>query len=438
MEDLIGKRIDNYEITGLIGFGGMAYVYRAIESTPNIERPVALKLIRSDIFPSNELPVLRKRFLQQAQIMDNLAHPHIAKVFGSGNCEYGPYIVMELIEGETLQHLLGTPFPYKKAAEILIPIADALFNLHQQQKVHRDVKPSNIMIRPDGFPILMDFSIAKSLEDTKDNTILTNIGVTVGTPAYMAPEQIFGDEIDGRADEYALGVVFFEMITGRKLYNGNTPTMIMMKHIRDEIPSARAINPEIPEEVDQLIHKVLAKGPNDRFPTIEDFAEELRKLAGQPVRTPQAFFNEDQSKYIESQRNEFAATGTSVSPLPNREEESLTTQVFETEIIVKLASDREVKNYKNSDVLPQNNAAEKSKITSAIKEKSPLSTAKSKRPYWLVVLILLVIAVFFAVRYFSNQNNRLSLTETVTETVIIPTGTPERLEQDSTHTENIS
>ena len=280
LSHLTGKKIDKYQVTGLIEAGGMAYVYRAFD--PNLHS-LAIKLIKVDRFSKDELPILQKRFQQEARIMASLHHPHIVKVFDSGTYEGTPYIVMELIEGKTLQQYLGKPIPYDEAAEILIPIADALSYVHKQNEVHRDVKPSNIMIRDDGFPILMDSGIAKAVGDSQASTAITQTGKGIGTPAYMAPEQIAGNEIDGRTDEYALGLIYFEMITGRKPYDGSTPIHIMMKHLYDDIPSARDINPAIPEEADQLIYKVLAKDPDDRFPTVEGFAAELRKLSGQAM-----------------------------------------------------------------------------------------------------------------------------------------------------------
>ena len=497
MEDLSGKRIDKYEITGLIASGGMAYVYRAIESTPNYERFVALKLINTDNFPPKELPVLlpalRKRFKQEAQIMAHLKHPHIVKVFDSGNCEGAPYIVMELIEGETLEHKLGKPIPYSKAAEILIPIADALFYLHKQQKVHRDVKPANIMIQTDGSPILMDFGIAKALDDTKSSTILTRVGSEIGTPDYMAPEQVLGDELDGRADEYALGVILFEMITGRKLYYGHTSRSIELKHVNEKIPSARDINPEIPEEVDQLIQKVLAKDPNDRFPTIEDFAVELSKLAGQPVQSSQVFFNEDQPKTKESGSDELASAPTVVSPLSEQsnkgtesdgsafaptvvsplpeqiEEDSESDESGSASTAASPLPEGEENNLSPAEndaiYYPLSNTTQESKIYQPLDDAvqtdkdvesshaasdeirpsiSDHGSINSKHPYWLLLLLVpLVIAGFFAVRYFTGQYGQLLTTEMIpSETtaglaVIIPTGTPEQPVQTPSSAEDI-
>ena len=144
MEDLTGKNIDRYEITGLIASGGMAYVYRACD--PHLNRVVAIKLVRAESFTPDELPTLLERFKNEAKIIANLSHPNIVKVFDYGEYEGVPYLVMELVEGKTLRSLLTKPIDYSDAAELLIPLADALSYMHENGLLHRDIKPSNIII----------------------------------------------------------------------------------------------------------------------------------------------------------------------------------------------------------------------------------------------------------------------------------------------------
>jgi serine/threonine protein kinase len=277
--DWIGKNIDRYKIVGELGAGGMAVVYRATDTM--LDRSVAIKVIRSE--EAHQEKFIR-RFMREAKTLANLSHSNIVKVLDYGEYEGAPYLVMEYISGGALKTSLGKPIPYAEAAALLAPIARALHYAHQQKIVHRDVKPENILINDSGQPMLSDFGIIK-LMDVEESQGLTGTGRVVGTPAYMSPEQIRGREIDGRSDIYSLGVVFFEMITGRKPYNAATPIELSMQHLHAPIPKAKQYIRDVPPEVEQIIVKAMAKNPEDRYQTMLAFAQDLEKLSGASERT---------------------------------------------------------------------------------------------------------------------------------------------------------
>lgn len=276
--DLTGKNIDRYKVVSELGRGGMAIVYRAIDTM--LDRNVAIKIILPE--GANTEKFVR-RFKREAKTLANLSHPNIVKVLDYGEFEGNPYLVMEYISGGALKANMGKPIPYAEAAATLVPIARALHYAHQQRVVHRDVKPENILINESGQPMLSDFGILK-LVDVEESRGLTGTGRIVGTPAYMSPEQIRGREIDGRADIYSLGVVFFEMVTGRKPYNAGTPIELSMQHLHDPIPKAKQFVRDLPPEVEQVIVKSMAKSPEDRYQSMLALAQDLEKLSGASER----------------------------------------------------------------------------------------------------------------------------------------------------------
>jgi serine/threonine protein kinase len=274
MEDLVGKTIDRYKIISELGRGGVAVVYRALDTL--LDRQVAIKMILPE--NSNKEKLL-KRFNREAKTLANLSHPNIVKVLDYGDYEETPYLVLEFISGGMLKAKMGKPMNYAEAAGMLVPVARALSYAHQQKLVHRDIKPANILINDSGQPMLSDFGILK-LIDLEETQGLTGTGRIVGTPAYMSPEQIRGREIDGRADLYSLAVVFFEMVTGRKPYNANTPIELSMQHLHDPIPKAKQFVRDLPAEVEQLFVKALAKNPDERYSSMNAFVQALEKIAG--------------------------------------------------------------------------------------------------------------------------------------------------------------
>jgi serine/threonine protein kinase len=250
----------------------MAVVYRALDTL--LDRSVAIKII---IPEKNDKGKLLRRFNREAKTLAKLSHVNIVKVLDYGEYQSSPYLVLEFIPGGTLKEKVGTPWNYTEAAAMLAPLARALNYAHNQKVIHRDIKPANILINESGQPLLSDFGILK-LMDAEETQGLTGTGKVVGTPAYMSPEQIRGKEVDGRADIYSLGVIFFEMITGKKPYTANTPIEISMKHLNEPVPRAKQIIRDLPSDVEQVLVKALAKNPEDRFQSMAAFADALDKL----------------------------------------------------------------------------------------------------------------------------------------------------------------
>ena len=270
-DDLIGKTLGQYEIVDEIGIGGMASVYRAFQAS--INRHVAIKVLPTQFARD---PNFVKRFQNEAQAIAGLEHLHILPLYDFGAQDGYTYMVMRYVTGGTLEDLmLGERMPIERAVQIVADIARALDYAHQQGVVHRDIKPSNILIDEQGEPLLTDFGIAKMLEGT-DATRLTGTGTVLGTPDYMAPEQAEDVEIDGRADIYSLGVVLYELLTGQPPYQAKTPLAVVMMHVRDPLPLPRTIEPNIPEILEQIVVKAMAKDPNDRYQTIGEMEQDLR------------------------------------------------------------------------------------------------------------------------------------------------------------------
>jgi len=281
MSDLIGQSLGRYHILEQLGEGGMATVYKAYDT--RLETDVAVKVIRTENILPSSLERTLKRFEREAKALARLTHPNIVKVTDYGEYEGKPYLVMEYLPSGTLKgQLRGKPMPWQNAARLLLPIARALGFAHRQGLIHRDVKPSNILITADGEPMLTDFGIAKilDLEETMD---LTGTSAAIGTPEYMAPEQASSKSIDQRADIYALGVVFYEMVTGRKPYTADTPMAVIIKQASEPLPRPRQFIHDLPQAVENVLLKALAKKPEDRYATMGEFAVALEKLAAQTV-----------------------------------------------------------------------------------------------------------------------------------------------------------
>ena len=276
MDDLIGHSLGRYHILDQLGEGGMAIVYKAYDT--RLETEVAVKVIRTDNILPRVLERTIKRFDREAKALAKLTHANIVKVIDYGEYEGNPYLVMPYLPGGTLkERLKGKPIPSQEAARLLLPIARALDFAHRQGMIHRDVKPSNIIITADGDPMLTDFGIAKIL-DLEETLELTGTGAAVGTPEYMAPEQATSNATDHRVDVYALGVVLFEMVTGRKPYLADTPMAVLIKHASEPLPRPRQLMPEIPQAVENILLKALAKSPEDRYQTMAEFSAAMEGL----------------------------------------------------------------------------------------------------------------------------------------------------------------
>ena len=275
MNDDSMKTIGRYIIDREIGRGGMAIVYQAHD--PQLDRVVAIKLIRKSAFPPEQLAPMTERFRREVKALAKLNHPNIVKALDYGVHEDAPYLVMEYLEGITLKDV-RKPLRVDAAVRLLWPVAEALEYVHDHGILHRDVKPSNIMITATKKVMLTDFGIAKWLEDPLDQFTLTGTGIGIGTPEYMAPEQGLGKKIDARADMYALTVVFYELITGRKPFSGETPLEVLTKQVSDPIPDPRTIIPDLNESVKKFLDRAMAKKPEDRYPTMMDYLRDLDGL----------------------------------------------------------------------------------------------------------------------------------------------------------------
>ena len=266
-DPLIGKLLGPYRLLEPIGQGGMATVYKAMQASMN--RTVAVKIL-SPQMASNA--TFLARFKQEAQMIASLEHAHILPVYDLGEQDGIVYIAMRYMGfGSTQSRLASGPVPLQKVSRWMLQIASALDYAHQRGVVHRDVKPSNVLLDAQDDAFLSDFGIAKWMEGSLE---LTGSGM-IGTPQYMSPEQGQGLKIDGRSDEYALGVMAYEMITGHPPFEAETPLAIVLKHVTEPLTPPIAINPRVPQPVSEVIVKALAKAPDDRYPTTLAFAEAL-------------------------------------------------------------------------------------------------------------------------------------------------------------------
>lgn len=280
MQDYSGHQIDRYQVISQLGVGGMAVVYKAYDV--RLERDIALKLIRTDAIPVEQHERLLKRFEREAQSQAKFTHPNIVPVYDYGQYEDIPYLVLAYLPGGTLKSRIKGPTPPRKSLEIIIPICDALAYAHNLGVFHRDIKPSNILFDSVDRPILADFGIAKLLE-SNENT-LTGTGLGVGTPEYMAPEQWQG-KADASSDQYSLAVVLYELLTGKRPYTADTPVAIALKQMSEPLKRPSELINGLPDDIEKTLYKGLARNPQDRFATIEQFGKVLESILEKIKRT---------------------------------------------------------------------------------------------------------------------------------------------------------
>ncbi len=310
MADLTGQSMGHYRVLEQLGEGGMAAVYKAFDTV--LERDVALKVILSE---EEQSDTFLKRFQIEAKTLAKLSHPNIVPIIDYGSQSGIPYLVMPCLPGGTLkQRLTGRPMPWPEAAQLLLPIARALAYAHGRKVIHRDVKPGNILITESGEPMLSDFGIAKLME-SGESLDLTGSGVGIGTPEYMSPEQALGNPVDGRSDLYSLAIVFYEMVTGRRPYEGDTPYSIAIKQATEPLPRPTLYVPDLPATVEAFLVKALAKKPDERFRNMNEFAVALQNLgrtntATVVVPAPRSTRGGDRART--GQRNVLAALASSV------------------------------------------------------------------------------------------------------------------------------
>lgn len=264
----IGEKVGPYEIRGLIGKGGMGAVYLAEDRS--LDRRVALKMLPPQFMQDREIVA---RFRREAQALARLRHPNLMHIYAVGEHKGRPYFAMEYIKGSTLSSIIETAgrIAPAQAAHIAAEVMSALDKVHKARMMHRDVKPGNIMIDEDGRAVLMDFGLARQEQDsalTADHTVL-------GTPKYMSPEQAQGERVDSRTDIYSLGIVLYEMLTGRAPFTGKTSFEILRRHIDSSVPPPSELEPDVPPGLDAVVARAVAKSREDRYQNVREMATDL-------------------------------------------------------------------------------------------------------------------------------------------------------------------
>jgi serine/threonine protein kinase len=269
MDDLIGKTLGQYRIVEKLGSGGMADVYKAYQES--LGRYVAVKILPA-VLSRDE--TFRARFDREARAVAQLRHPNILTVFVYGEEDGIIYIVMEYARGGTLKDRMQELLSLDETVEMVSRVGSALAYAHRRGVIHRDVKPTNVLLTEDGWPLLADFGLAKMVEGSKE---LTASGMSVGTPEYMSPEQGQGLPADHRSDIYSLGVMLYEMVTGQKPYTADTPMAVIIKHMTETLPSPRALRPDLPISIERVIVRAMAKSPEDRYDSADEMAAALKR-----------------------------------------------------------------------------------------------------------------------------------------------------------------
>ena len=273
MNSLVGKSLGQFRIVERIGAGGMATVFKAYQSV--LDRYVAVKVLPD--YHARD-PIFKERFLREARAVARLDHPNIVQIYLFGEEENITYIVMQYVDGGTLKDKLkqsGALSPVD-AIKFVVQAAEGLGTAHEHGIIHRDVKPANMLLRKDGHLLLSDFGIVKILEGT---TNLTRVGTGIGTPQYMSPEQGTGQPVDASSDIYSLGIVLFHCLTGRVPFNADSPLTITVKHLNEPLPVAVLRQVNVPSQLEQVIVKMTAKMPADRYQNTTEFIGELLRAA---------------------------------------------------------------------------------------------------------------------------------------------------------------
>ncbi|GAA2708484.1 MULTISPECIES: protein kinase [Streptomyces] len=278
-----------YQLRDLLGEGGMASVHLAYDTV--LDRQVAVKTLHTELGRESSF---RERFRREAQAVAKLTHTNIVSVFDTGEDELDgttmPYIVMEYIEGRPLRSVLDEDvarfgaMPAEKALKITSDVLAALEVSHEMGLVHRDIKPGNVMMTKRGVVKVMDFGIARAMQSGV--TSMTQTGMVVGTPQYLSPEQALGRGVDARSDLYSVGIMLFELLTGRLPFDADSPLAIAYAHVQEEPPVPSSINRSVPPAVDALVARALKKNPNERFPSAEAMRDECARVVGTAQAAP--------------------------------------------------------------------------------------------------------------------------------------------------------
>ena len=275
------SQLGRYEIIGELGRGAMGVVYKAKD--PLIERLVALKSINLHGLDKKQREEFEKRFYQEAKAAGRLNHNNIVTIHDLGESGDVAYIAMELMEGRELHNVIGDKqrLPIDEALNIATQVADALTFAHQHGIVHRDIKPSNIMVLSNNQVKIADFGIAQM----DSRLLLTQNGVILGSPLYMSPEQVKGSPIDSRSDIFSLGIVLYELITGRRPFSGDNAHSVMYQIVNEIPPKPSSINPDISDDLDQIVFKCLEKDPDDRYKDAKKLSEDMTLIHQSLLRT---------------------------------------------------------------------------------------------------------------------------------------------------------
>ncbi len=272
----VPEKLGRYKIVHKLGQGAMGIVYRALD--PMINREVALKAIPlATEFDADEIEEARAKFFREAEMAGRLNHPHIVTIYDAGEDHGTAYIAMELLRGRHLVDHTSEPklLPVAQALELAARIADALHYAHQRQVIHRDIKPANVMYdAPSGQLKITDFGIARLTDSGRTRT-----GIVLGTPSFMSPEQLQGRALTGQSDVFSLGVTLYQLLTARLPFRADSMPALMMKIAMEPHARVRAMRPDLPEGIDQLMDRALAKDLSERFYDGAEFAAALRALA---------------------------------------------------------------------------------------------------------------------------------------------------------------
>ena len=283
----VGEIIDDrYKITGALGEGGMAQVYKAKDIIT--EKDVAIKIIKEDTMKN---PLNLTRFEREARAAASLKHQNIVQVYNLGTYESRPYMVTELVQGRTLKDALTIrgKFSFLEACDIMYQLCSAVYYAHQHGVIHRDIKPQNVFITPDGTIKLGDFGIATF----QNSAHITRSDVVVGSVQYLAPEISEGNPASAQSDIYSLGITFFELITGRVPFDDESAVTVALKHIKDKFPSVRKFNPKTPQVIEKIIYKACAKSPYDRYRSAFDMRKDIERILQNPdlIKEKESFWS---------------------------------------------------------------------------------------------------------------------------------------------------
>ncbi len=277
---MVIEKLGRYVIVEEIGQGAMGVVYKAVD--PLIDRTVAIKTINLDL-SKEELENFEKRFQREVQSAGKLNHPNIVTVYDVGRTEGVAYMAMEFLEGKELREILdsGVVLPIEKISHIASQVAEGLGFAHERGIVHRDVKPANVMVMKNGLVKITDFGIAQMSSASR-----TMSGMVMGSPKYMSPEQVVGQAVDGRSDIFSLAVVLYEMLTGKTPFSGDNISAIMYQILNDEPIPPKAFNQSIPDSINYIVLKALAKHPDKRYQNAKDMARDLKRYKTMEVPAP--------------------------------------------------------------------------------------------------------------------------------------------------------